>query len=325
MSKAKVGLVGVGGFGRRIVEAAGKSSTLEPVACYDVQSELARSTAAHLGARACGSYRELLAIDGLKGVMLVLPNDLHRSFAESAAAAGKHIFVEKPLANTVADSRAMIAAARKAGVILEVGHCTRRSGLCRKAKELVAAGALGKVVGLEANFSGPAGFRQTEKTWRYHRSRCPVLPMTQLGVHILDFFIYLVGPVESVSGFARHAAMPGENDDAVVINFQTKSGVLGTLGSYYVTPHVWYFRVLGTEAVLFGPQDKLVLTRNDSEREIPVPDIGIIQEEVDEFGRCILEGKEPETNGESSLESVKVLEAAVISARVGSRVNLSEL
>ena len=91
-----------------------------------------------------GSYEEMLALDDLDGVILTTPNSAHRPGAE-AAAAGKHVFVEKPVSNTIADGRAMIEACAQANVVLAVGHSCRRHGALRHLKKMMDEGELGRV------------------------------------------------------------------------------------------------------------------------------------------------------------------------------------
>jgi len=100
-----------------------------------------------------GSYEEMLALDDLDGVILTTPNSAHRPGAEAAAAAGKHVFVEKPVSNTIADGRAMIEACAQANVVLAVGHSCRRHGALRHLKKMMDEGELGRVSLVEGGVS----------------------------------------------------------------------------------------------------------------------------------------------------------------------------
>ena len=121
----RVGLVGLGGHGRRIRQAAERVSDLEVGSVYDLDLEEAQVAADQFGCPIAPSFEALLEVDDLDAVVLVTPNGLHRAQAEAAFTAGLDVFVEKPIANTVADGRAMIEAAERAQAVLMVGHNIR--------------------------------------------------------------------------------------------------------------------------------------------------------------------------------------------------------
>ena len=112
--KIKIAMVGCGGFAKsqsqKAIEQCGQ---YQVVACYDVNVAEAETAARRFGARVCDSLEQVL-------------NDVHRSQTEASLSAGKHVFVEKPIANAVADGIAMTHAARAARRVLMVGHNTRR-------------------------------------------------------------------------------------------------------------------------------------------------------------------------------------------------------
>jgi predicted dehydrogenase len=111
----------------------------------------------------------------VQGVLLVTPNHVHADQAIACAQREKHVFVEKPIADKLADGRAMQATCKEAGVILRVGHAFRRLGAARKAKELLDEGVLGRIILTEANFSLPGTL--TPDKWRYYRDTCPGGPL----------------------------------------------------------------------------------------------------------------------------------------------------
>ena len=104
-----------------------------------------------------------------------VPNEQHLPVAQAVAKAGKHVYTEKPIANTLEDAAAMIEACERAGVALLVGHLQRRFPANRTLKQLVASGAIGTPIMIEANNSSSQGFvlKPADFRWRDDDSGCP--------------------------------------------------------------------------------------------------------------------------------------------------------
>ena len=112
----RVGIVGIGWWSDVLAGVIAKTDKLDLRACYTRSEEKAAAFATKFDCEAMPSYEAMLALDDLDGVILTTPNSAHRPGTEAAAAAGKHIFVEKPVSNSIADGRAMIAACEAAGI-----------------------------------------------------------------------------------------------------------------------------------------------------------------------------------------------------------------
>ena len=202
--------------------------------------------APRLAAAAERAGLQLVDVDDAEGVLIATPNDAHLENALAATAAGRHVFVEKPIADTVEAAERIRDACVEAGVVLMVGHGFRRLGAARRAKELV--GELGTVVLAEANFSLPGKLPPT--AWRAQRARNPGGPIMQLGIHHVDTLAYLLGPVDRTSGRFARVHTPAEIDDVGVATLEFASGALGVVTGSYVSPHVFSLRVLGSDGVL---------------------------------------------------------------------------
>src|SRR3954451_9332567 len=166
----------------------------------------ARRRRAFAAEAVCGAAPSVeVALDHteVEGALLLTPNDTHADLAVACAERGVHVFVEKPIADTVPDAERMAIACREAGVTLMVGHAFRRLGAARKVAQLVEEGALGRVVLAEATFSLPGAL--TPDKWRAHRGRNPGGPLMQLGIHHVDTLASWLGePV----GATRRVAHP---------------------------------------------------------------------------------------------------------------------
>ncbi len=138
-----LGLSGLGSFSVVIANTIRRSQKVKLVTCFDVVPERRNAISERYGCAQEKSFEDMVKRDDLDGVLLVTPNALHREQTELAAQHGKHVYVEKPIANTLEDGRKMIEACEKAGGVLLVGHVHRRHAANRKVKELIESGAIG--------------------------------------------------------------------------------------------------------------------------------------------------------------------------------------
>jgi predicted dehydrogenase len=272
---------------------------------------------------------EVLADKSVDGVLVITPNDTHREIVEKAARAGKHVFVEKPIANTVADGRAQIKATSDAGVTLFVGHLARRSSGVRMAKKMIDAGEAGRLIMIEGHIAHNGGLFLTPDQWRWYRNRCPGGPLMQLAVHTVDTFNYLCGRVRSVSAKVGRLATPAEIDDVGLMILEYENGALGYVGTAYTVPSSGFMNIYGTEAVIeCGRRGGDVLVRRKSgavETRNPMIEANPLAEELDEFAISAQTGARPETGGPEGLDALAVILAAIESARRGSAVTTEEI
>jgi len=320
----RIGLVGLGGHGRTMQHAAEVASTVQVVAVFDVDEDEARAAAVRFGCDAAASYEAMLARDDLEAVALETPNYLHRAQAEAAFAAGLHVCVAKPIANTVAEGLAMVEAAEAAGRILMVGHNMRLGRAARAARRTLDEGRLGQVVSFEAHFSADNTRRLPRDAWRLRPDQCPLLPVMQLGVHAIDLVHYLDSPIEEVYATARSVTTPSDVVDSVVALFRTERGVTGTLISHYCTPVTFDYRLAGTGGSLRctphrywyrsaddtdmhgdGPAETHDFTPHQLESHV---------QEMDVFGAAVRTGTAPEIDGWVGLQALAVVEALQRSA-----------
>ena len=314
--KVNIGLVGVANHGRTIYNAIRAADNLTLTTCFDTNRAAAEQTAVESGARLAGSYEDLIHDPTIDAVALVTPNHLHAEEVRLAAAARKHVFVEKPIAVTIPEGKEMIGLLRQAGLVLMVGHNTRRRQVFRRAKAILDEGKLGRIVAIEGNLSRPAGLQSGLPSWKADPTKCAILPMTQLGIHLVDTAEYLVGPVRRVSCAAANVAMPGGVLDATAALLQLESGIPFALTSYYVSPDAYFLRIYGTQGLLhcYPTSLRLELTENGEpsaafEEEFRQEGAGSYNLQMREFAGCVLTGHEPETGGKEGLRALAVIEA----------------
>jgi predicted dehydrogenase len=328
MTPVRVAAVGVGGWGRVLADAAGRGTGLAIVACTSRSADNRGAFAKAYGCRDLPSFAAVVADPEVEGVLITTPHSVHAEQVVAAARAGKHVFVDKPFTLTVADARRATEACRQAKMVLAVGHQRRRHAASRAMKKLLDDGALGRVAQVEGNFSVNIGFTLKPGMWRTTREETPAGAMTNLGIHHVDTFQYLLGPIARVMAFSRRVALTGvEIDDTTSIIFEFASGSLGYLGTSWVHANRTQVITLhGTEAQAWSEADgsRLLVARRGeaAPTAMALTPVDPLVEELAEFARCVRDGAKPEVGGEEATAAIAVLEAIVGSAETGRAVDV---
>jgi predicted dehydrogenase len=323
---ARLALFGPGGFGQERARAMQASPYIDFVACYSPIEIERLACQQQFGAKAVDKASDIWDDPDIDGVVLSTPNQVHLEQARLAAGVGKHVFVEKPIAPNIGDAKEIIDTCGKAGVILMVGHNSRRRNRIRIMKKFLDEGKVGQPLAAEAHNSHAGGLAIQPDDWRWSSKNCPGGPLSQLGIHKADSLQYLLGPVARVTAWQRHLAVRAEIDDTTMALLEFSNGALGYLGACYAIPDMRFIHVMGTQAnIRWDRAMGLVFESENGRENIPVIENDTVQEEMDEFAHCILEGAIPEVGGEGALAALAVIEAAVLSNRLGRAVEIAEL
>ena len=309
-----VAFAGTGMWAPRLAEAAQRAG-LSIVACHSRDEAKRTAFAERFGCQAAPTFGEAIAHPDVEGVVIATPNDVHEEQALACAELGRHVLVEKPIADTLEAGERIRAACLDAGVALMVGHAFRRLGAARRTKALLEEGALGRVVLAEANMSLPGTFRAG--AWRAHRERNAGGPLMQLGIHHVDTLAYWLGPVRRANGRFAHVHADADIDDVGVATLEFESGALGVVTGSYVSPKTLSLRLLGTEAVLdyradfsVWPDaralDGVTSLMLDGE-PIEFEQCDMLAEELAEFGACIRGEAVTETGADEGLAALGVI------------------
>ena len=323
--KVGLGSIGVGWWGRVLADAAVESGAAEIVAGY-ARTEASRDAfAADYDCRAAGSLDDLLGDPAVDAVLAATTHSSHREIVEAAAAAGKHVLVEKPLTLSVDDAAACVQAAEGAGIVLQVGHQRRRMTSLRRIHGMITAGELGDIQAFETQHSLPNGFKIPPEAWRWDSNQAPLGSITSLGIHKIDTMLYLGGPVSRVSAFTR-AGRERPMDEVSVLALEFASGALGTHITSFFVPMTLRVAVYGTKGAAVSEQDGAMLMlqgrddpalhRVDIEPNNPVVD------QLVEFAAAVRGETTPEVDGRAGMAVVAVLAAAVESAATGRTVDV---
>jgi predicted dehydrogenase len=323
----KVACLGMGWWSDVLADAIQRSKKLTIAACYSRSVEKREKFAAKYGCRAAASYGAILNDHSIEAIINTTPNGVHRETTLAAAAAGKHVFLDKPIANTIADARAITNACRRAKVVLALGYQRRRESHFRWIKERI--NEFGRLVNAEANISRDRLGKIDLSSWRYSAEGMPGGVMLQIGIHYTDVLEYLLGPVKAVSGRFVRLVLPGDNPDVASLVLEHENGALSTLNASYASASEYYLMNLyGKEASAYYDfhQGLRFLRRGSKSSEsIPCQINDPIVEELEEFAAAARGDAEPEMDGGRGTASLAVLLAGILSAKEGRRVEVKEI
>lgn len=312
-----------------LADAIGRTSELEIVSCYTRSEEKRAAFAAKYGCSAAPSYEEMLADDSVQAVINTTPNSVHLETVRVAAEAGKDIFLDKPIANTVADGKAITEACSAAGVKLSVGYQRRRENHYVWIRDQIAAGNFGKLVQAECNISRDRLGKIDLSSWRYQSAGMPGGVMLQIGVHYTDVLEMLMGPVERVTAMSARLVLPGDNPDVANMVLEHKNGAISNLTASYASASEYYMmNIYGKEATayydLFG--GLRFLKRGESApTAVPCESNDAIVDELEEFAACVRSEATPEIGGQRATESLAVIRAGAKSVREKRVVDVAEI
>jgi len=341
----ELGIVGLGRWARVLARAVQKSGKLRIVAGYSRSEEKRAAFEKELGVPAAPDMETLLSNPGIKGVILTVPNEQHFPLAEKVAKAKKHVYAEKPIAQTLDDGLRIAALEKQHGVTVTVGHSARLMAGIRIIKERIEAGDLGRVAFMEANFSNERALELTPSTWRWYRDRAPGGPLSQLAIHQFDVLHLLGGEIAEVSSMASKLSPVGaEVDDQSMTLLRFRDGKIGYVGSCWTSPGVFAVRVFGQKALMhyeidFGTWDTPHLLHKASvlyiqrgkdgwgkREELALPESDMFRAELEMFAESCVSGRPNELTAQNGNVAVAVVNAALKSIeRKGQSVTIAEV
>jgi len=325
----RVAVLGMGWWSDVLADAIKRSTTIDIVACYTRSEDKRRAFAEKYGCRAAGSYEEILRDPGIEAIVNTTPNNVHLETTRQAAESGKHVFLDKPIANTVAEGMEIARVCEQAGVVLALGYQRRRESHFRWIKNEIDAGRFGKLVQAECNISRDRLGKIDLSSWRYQAAGMPGGVMLQIGIHYVDVLELLLGPVKRVAAMSAQLVLPGDNPDVANLILQHQSGAISNLTASYASASEYYMmNVYGKEASAYYDlfQGLRHLKRGEtSATPVTVEANDTIREELEEFAHCVRTGAKPETDGYWAARNLAVVKAGVKSARTGRAVDVAEI
>ena len=324
-----VACIGMGWWSDVLADAIRRSGKLKIVACYTRSEGKRGAFAAKYGCMAAPSYKAILDDPSIAAVINTTPNDSHLETTRAAAAAGKHVFLDKPIANTVSEARAITEACRKANAVLALGYQRRRESQFRWIRRQIDEGAFGRLVNAEANISRDRLGKIDLGSWRCTAAGMPGGVMLQIGIHYTDVLEYLLGPVKAVDGRLAQLVLPGDNPDVASLVLEHENGALSTLNASYASASEYYLmNVYGKEASAhYDMHQGLRLLKRGSDWSNPVPFAknDAFVEELEEFAAAVRGEGRPEMDEERATASLAVIRAGIAFAREERRVEVAEI
>ena len=242
----RAAIVGLGRWGRTLVNSIqGKSSEIRFTAGHTRTRASAEAFCTENSIVVKDDLDEILRDPAIDGVVFATPHSQHGAQVKRAAAAGKHVLMEKPFTLDVASAKAALDAVARSGVVLGVAFPTRFHPAMIELKARVADGRLGTVSHCESAQTSPTGLTMSPDYWRSDPQEAPAGAMTATGVHNLDALIYLFGKIDEVYCTSLRRVMPRLEDTTTVL-LGLANGVSATLYCSLVTAPSYRFAVYGT-------------------------------------------------------------------------------
>jgi predicted dehydrogenase len=312
-------VVGLGRWGQAIVNAVqGKSARLKFVRGVCKEPDAMAGFAATHGLSLSTDFDAAVADPRVRAVVLATPHSLHVDQVVAVAKAGKAVWCEKPLALTLAEAERAVAACRRAGVVLGLGNSKRTFASMLELKRLVAAGTLGDVLHVEGHFTNEHSTR-VKGGWRDDPRESPGGGMTGAGLHILDAFINLVGPITQIDARLYRQKSPPDPRDSVAALIDFASGATGVMATVRAGPTYWRVHVFGSKgwAEALGETRLIVapIGQEPQPRTLPASDSLAALLEV--FAVAVEGGAPFPVSPEEMLDLVGAFEALVTSIDAG--------
>lgn len=239
-------IVGLGWWGKTLVKAAKDfGAPIRFVRGVTLEPDTVRDFAAEHQIAIGTSFDEILADKTIQAVVLATPHTKHPEQVRALAAAGKHIYCEKPFALSKAEATAMLEACKRAGIVIGVGHHFRLMPSMRVLAELKEKGAFGTIMHVEGNYSHDWLANYPADSWRMQAVESRAGGMTGMGIHVLDCFRDLVGPMKRIAALSKSRALKLPTGDTTSALIEFESGATGTLATTIKTPFEWRIAVYG--------------------------------------------------------------------------------
>ncbi len=324
------GLVGASTIAHEwVIDAIRAVPDNEVVAVFSTDPERgARYASSHRIPSAYASLSALVRDPQVGAVYVSTTNEMHRAQTVEAAAAGKHVLCEKPLALSVAEAREMIDACSRAGVVLGTNHHLREAASHRKIRELIRSGAVGEPRFAKVFHAGllPAHLQG----WRLRDPRTGAGAILDLTVHDADALRFLLGaePVEVIALSQQAGMASGDIEDGAMTTIRFDDGVVAQLHDAFTVPfartgievHGSAGSIYARDVMTQRPIGEVVLRTERGEEVVPLEQENLYVRTIQAFAASIRGEGQPSCTGEDGLRSLATALAALESARTGRRV-----
>jgi len=310
MSKLRIGMIGAGGMARSHALALKKVRRAQIAKVMDVNLKAAEKLASELNVAATRNLDDIIRDDSIDTVFMVTPPSCNREIFTKAAKAGKNIFIEKPIAHTASDARAIVNVQKKTKVFASAGFVLRYHPLWKKMKELVVSGAIGSIKSIwdtRTILFRPLGWRKDAALGGL---------FLDFNAHDVDFIRWLVGSELADAGGYWQKFHRGDADDNLVLSMRFKNGVIANINSsrHSKGPH-YCITIIGTKGTLsvhgdgYNPASIDHYDNNSavSKKKIRLKqNVDIVFEQDNDFVRRVLSGRKPAMPMSEAFKSLKM-------------------
>lgn len=288
-----IGLIGIGGWGISNAVNIMRSRRFTIKGVYDIQENLARKFAERYKTTWYSTLSDLLADTAIDAVCITVPNPSHKELVLAAADAGKHIFIEKPLASHPDECRNIGQYCANRQVVLQVGHQLRREPVFREIKCQIESGKMGPPLFAQGVYTLD---RRNREDWRRDPNSCPGGSMEQLGVHLLDVLFFLLGSPIETQGWRRSLPTCSDKADWDSVMLYFPGNVCANISTSFSCPKYMNFELFFEQGWLATNGKILSVSGKDGKSQIyrPRGEKGSIYQFI-EFADCIEKGRMPET------------------------------
>jgi len=326
MTKLRWGLIGASTIAAEHMIGAFRANGGEVVAIMSANADRGESFAKKHGiARATTSLKELVQATNVDAVYISTTNELHRSQLFAAAAAGKHVLCEKPLALTLADARAMVAECRKRGVVIGTNHHLRNAATHRAMRQAIKQGRIGKP--LFARVFHSVYLPSHLQGWRVERPEAGGGVILDITVHDADTLRFVLDDEpQSIVAMTSHGGMGREGlEDGAMGVLRFSSGLLAQFHDGFTTRYAGTgFEVHGDAGSLIGrdcmtqaPKGEVVLRSAAGEETLKLDHESLYARSIRLFQDAVAGQGAPSATGEDGVKSLSVAISALASARSG--------
>ena len=317
-------MVGLGRWGQTVLNSIqGKSTRMRVVHGVTKEPDLARDLAAKHRFHLSTELDDAIANPDVQAIMLATPHSLHVEQIKKVAASGKPCWCEKPLALTRAQAEIAIAAVRNANIPFGSGNNKRCFASMREMKRVVESGELGEIMHIEGHYSNEHSVR-VSGGWRDDPKESPGAGMTGAGLHVLDAFVNLGGPMSYIDARSVSKKAPPDPRDVVAVLTEFAGGATGQMATVRAAPMVWRIHVFGTKGMAEARgEDTLIVTKIGGEpQQTTYEHVDSLRTLLEAFADAI-DGRAPfPVTPEQMLNVIGAFEGVIASLETGKPVRL---
>jgi len=321
----KAAIVGVGWWGQSLVNAVQKDGN-------PVDQRIRFTHAVVREGSASGDFadrqrlvrvptlEEALALSEVEAIVLATPHELHIPQVRAALLAGKHVFVEKPLASDGARAREALELARERQLVLSVGYNRRFLPGAQMLRDFARRAPTDGLIHVDAHFATDSGLRYAPGSWRAEEAG-PLSAMTAMGAHVVDFLIFLCGPIEQVRTTSARRTIAVAADDLVRVDLHFGSGATASITLVLTSGRQWRIQVfrVGEWATLLDERSLETCRGSGAVETTLFEAFDTLRAELESFAGAVRGETLLVFTEEELVHGAEVFEAIMVSHREGGR------